>query len=207
MYKLLASSTLLLASYSISALAADDIGALTYQEQTNWSGVYVGVHGGYAWLQGNDSLGNTQSFDGFLGGFHLGYNHVIDQFVVGAEVDGSLLEASGTSALGVRTSADWVASARVRAGVAIDPALLFVTGGFSAGSLELANPVRGTTSRNTHVGWVVGAGIEAFLADDISARLEYQHHDFGNQTYNLGAASFQLDGKVDLVRIGLTYHF
>lgn len=193
--KLLASS-LLLASFTTPAMAADD-----------WSGGYVGVDAGYSWFEGADSFGNTSKLDGFLGGVHVGYNVMAEQFVFGGEIDAAILNASVVTPQNVKFDANWIASARVRAGVTVDRVLFYATGGVSFGHLELTSQTTGTSNNSTHTGWVAGAGVEAFLAENMTARLEYQHHDFGNETYNLGAANFQVNGKVDLVKFGVSYHF
>ncbi len=198
---------LLLASLAMPAFAADDIPSIPTGPAYDWSGGYVGAIAGYGWVEGTDSFGNSSDFDGFLGGLHFGYNMQADQFVFGAELDASLVDASVTSVFNITTSTDWIGTARVRAGYAFDRALLFATAGVSLGGLEMVRRTTNVSDSNTHVGWVVGAGVEAFVTENISARLEYQHHDFGDETYNLGAANFQVDGKIDLVRFGVSYHF
>ncbi|WP_093809944.1 outer membrane protein [Stappia sp. ES.058] len=60
---------------------------------------------------------------------------------------------------------------------------------------------------NTHIGWVLGAGVEAFVTETVSAGVEYQHHDFGSKNYNIGGATFGLKGQLDLVRARINYHF
>ncbi|MCA1299904.1 outer membrane protein [Stappia indica] len=205
----LASTALAVALFSAPAVAAD----LSQQSfsapanQYDWTGVYAGAHAGYGWLNGKDNFGGSSSFDGFIGGLYLGYNHMFDQFMIGAEIDGSLMDIGGTSSPGNKFDMNWGATARLRAGLAYDRFLVYATGGLSVADLETKNTVRGTKSSNTHTGWVLGAGIEAFVTEAVSARLEYLHHDFGNKTYNLGAADFKLKGQLDVVRAGVAYHF
>lgn len=202
--KLLAAS-LVLATLAAPALAADDLGAPV--AANDWSGAYIGADAGYAWIRGADSFGNTSSLNGFLGGVHVGYNFMSEQFVFGGEIDAALLSASTVTPLNVRFETNWLASARARAGVAVDHILFYATAGVSLGNLQLTSQTTGTSSSNTHTGWVAGAGIEAFLTENMTARLEYQHHNFGNKTYNLGAANFQVNGNVNLVKFGVSYHF
>ncbi|OCW59012.1 outer membrane protein [Hoeflea olei] len=204
MKKTLLASCFLLASAVLPAMAADDI---VTQPGFDWSGAYVGVDGGYSWFEGADSFGGQADFDGFLGGLHVGYNVMFDNILLGAEVDGAITNADVTSVFNIETSANWLTSARIRAGFAADRVLFYATGGVSAGGLELTNIGPGITDKNTHVGWVIGAGVEAFVTDTISARLEYQHHEFGKETYNIGGANFEVDGNVDLIKFGVSYHF
>src|SRR5262245_42519801 len=48
----------------------------------NWTGFYVGAHGGYA----SESIGQFKPKVGF-GGAQIGYNYQIDNFVLGLEFD------------------------------------------------------------------------------------------------------------------------
>jgi hypothetical protein len=71
-----------------------------------WSGLYGGVHLGYA---------NADHDDGVVGGVQLGYNWQSSAIVYGVEGDVSLTSAD---------SIDWLASARGRLGYLIQPSLL-----------------------------------------------------------------------------------
>lgn len=56
----------------------------------NWTGFYIGAHGGYGWsnFSGDGTFGpGSATAKGFLGGGQLGYNYQIGQFVIGAEAD------------------------------------------------------------------------------------------------------------------------
>jgi outer membrane immunogenic protein len=83
---LLAMAALLLRAAPASAQSAAD-----------WSGPYIGVHGGGAW--GNTHTRDLDQYDlvandhwshdanGFVGGAHLGYNALLENFLVGIEGD------------------------------------------------------------------------------------------------------------------------
>lgn len=205
----LASTALAAALFSAPAVAADlsQENFSAPANQYDWTGVYAGAHAGYGWLNGKDDFGGSSSFDGFIGGLYLGYNHMFDQFMLGAEIDGSLMDIGDSIGFGNRIDMNWGATARLRAGVAYDRFLVYATGGISWAGLETKNSIFAAKSSNTHTGWVLGAGIEAFVTESVSARLEYLHHDFGNKTYNLGGGDFKLKGQLDVVRAGVAYHF
>lgn len=71
---------------------------------------------------------------------------------------------------------------------------------------------------DTLFGWTVGAGLEFALSDQLTARLEYQHYDFGTISYDyygeyeiIGGGQSQLRGKLDadvtldVVKFGINY--
>ena len=61
----------------------------------------------------------------------------------------------------------------------------------------------------TKLGWAVGGGVEAALAGNWTAKLEYLHVDLGH--VNCGRADLRLPTRVgfhaDEVRAGLNYRF
>ena len=115
----------------------------------NWSGFYIGAHGGYG-------FGSGAFDDGAVIGGQIGVNWQWNSFVLGAEGDGSWVDFGGTDALG---------SVRLRGGFAIDRFLVYGTGGAGFQDFE-------------DVGWVAGGGGEYAITDNISAGVEYLHYDF-----------------------------
>ncbi|MBY0225959.1 MAG: outer membrane beta-barrel protein [Hyphomicrobium sp.] len=100
-----------LAALGLSATAAVADGmysaAPSYREMPSiWSGLYGGVHLGYA---------DADNDDGVVGGVQLGYNWQSSAIVYGVEGDISLASAD---------SVDWLASARGRLGYLLQPSLL-----------------------------------------------------------------------------------
>jgi outer membrane immunogenic protein len=132
----------------------------------NWTGFYIGIHGGGAWLDHNQStvanngtcnsvgFGPTSvadcsltAFGGIFGGF-AGYNVQSGNVVYGIEVDGSWTglkksvstpDAVGISSANLMTytgRVDWLATARGRLGITMSPTLLYVTGGAAFGGVK-----------------------------------------------------------------------
>ena len=64
----------------------------------------------------------------------------------------------------------------------------------------------------TRPGWLVGLGIEYFFASQWSAKVEYNHMDFGSKSIPLsdGGTGFfteEVQQKLDLIKFGVNYHF
>lgn len=181
---------------------------------------------------------------GFTGGVHAGYNwQVQNGFVLGLEGDldyvghrsmrGPVLPgAPGTPYFAytnpVSGGSEWIGTIRPRAGVAIDRALLYVTGGVAFGSVPGGGSVRYTTavpatfvytstsSSTTKVGWALGAGAEYAITPNLIGRVEYLYTSFGSKSVAYAApagapvgsvftASYK--SNVGLLRAGLSYKF
>jgi outer membrane immunogenic protein len=87
----------------------------------------------------------------------------------------------------------------------MDRFLVYGTAGLAYGRGDVS--VGGLSSKQTHIGWTVGAGVEAFLAPNITARVEYLFADLGKETYAtvLGPARVGID--TSMVRMGMNYKF
>jgi outer membrane immunogenic protein len=184
-------SAIALALSSATVLAAD----LTYEPapvQTSvqgfsWTGPYVGALVGYGWsstdAKSSAAFGSING-NGFKGGLYAGYNFDLgNQWVIGAEIDANLNNVSGSSSLGT-VRQRWDSTARARVGYAFDRYLAYGTGG-AAISGASANNFNGSADSKTHMGWTIGAGVEAQVWNNVTARLEYQYADYGNKTYDI----------------------
>jgi outer membrane immunogenic protein len=180
----------------------------------DWSGLYVGVSGGYGWGDSSHSesggLANG-NFDanGWLLGGTLGYNWQAGQTVLGIEGDWSWanLDGTGASASGpISTELNWLATGRVRAGYAVDNYLFFVTGGAAWGKVEAANLGVGSGS-DTRLGWTIGGGVETMLAPNWTAKLEYLYVDLGDKNTYTATGPVQVALTSHIVRLGLNYKF
>ena len=100
-----ASAGLLAAAMAMPSLAAD-LGRSAYKAPgyyaapSNWTGLYVGLNGGYMWGKSKWS-GGAGTFevspDGFIGGGTLGYNFQAGTWVFGLEGDIDYVDAKGTA--------------------------------------------------------------------------------------------------------------
>jgi outer membrane immunogenic protein len=175
----------------------------------SWTGVYLGVHGGYGWAS---SLGLDLSGD--LAGGQLGFNYQMGNFVVGLEGDGSwadIFHDVSAAAPGVPPAAtfanDTLASLRGRFGFAVDRVLVFATAGGGWGHGTLSGTVLGATvsSAAWHSGWSAGGGVEWAFFPNWTARLEYLHYGLGSATYFGTVNAGNLEA--DTFRAGFSYLF
>jgi len=223
----------------------------------NWSGVYLGVHGGWAhggWegdlqYQGlNAGYSESQELDveDWHYGGQVGVNRQVGSFVFGLEADATFgeFDQTGTFVTDAETDfdsstddgnyakkldldIDWFGTARVRAGYAVGQFLPYVTGGIAfaktSGNLEVTYPngnpdLASIASANeNHLGWTIGAGLEADLGAGWSLKGEYLYldlgeveHPFQGEVYNgspFGTDSFEADLKLNVWRAGLNYRF
>lgn len=178
----------------------------------NWTGIYLGLHGG--WLGGdvNPDFNGAGGADGsaFTGGFHAGANYMVSpQFLVGIEgdVDGTSFDEDGQFQPGVSGNANinWTSSIRGRAGFAFDRFLAYGTGGVAFADVDVSSG--GEKESNTHTGWTVGAGLEGMITPNITARVEYLYADYGSQDYTFAGNTTDVDVTSNVVRAGVSYKF
>ena len=122
----------------------------------NWSGFYIGAHGG--WGFGEDAFD-----DGFVVGGQIGINWQFNNFVAGIEGDGSFTDFSNV---------DSVETIRGRVGLAFDRFLVYGTGGAAFEDFD-------------DLGWVGGGGVEYAFTDFISGGVEFLHYDFDDGSTNV----------------------
>ena len=215
----------LLAGVASSAMAADlptrkapPAPAQVYAPIFTWTGFYAGVNGGWGWASPSSS--NFASANGGLLGAQIGYNYQVGQFVGGVEADANwtgMKSTNGYAPLGGGAASNsfktgFLTTERVRAGVALDRALIFVTGGYAgiqtnASFNDVTNAISGSQSswRN---GGVIGGGLEYAFTNNISAKAEYLYAPFGSQTYFAGTPDSERSHlNLSIIRAGLNYKF
>jgi outer membrane immunogenic protein len=154
----------------------------------SWTGIYVGINGGYGFGQSNwtapvgASTGNFGT-SGFLVGGTLGGNYQMGSFVIGLEGDGDWNNANGTTfsscPAGCTTQSTWLATVRGRAGYAWDRVLLYGTGGAAFGNVQ-AGAGAFPFASGTQTGWTAGAGVEWAFTPNWTAKVEYLFVNLGN---------------------------
>lgn len=198
-----------LAAFSFSAQAADltpppllDAGPVL-APLYDWSGLYIGGQGGYAWgdVQNSFNVGGgavTQpdyDVEGAVGGGHLGYNVQFDSLVLGVEGDFEFADLDGNDGgrSGVTDSVDtdYIASVRGRVGWAMDRVLIYATGGiaFVEYDYDLTLGATNLSDSVSAIGPTVGGGLTYAFNDWISAGVEYRYTDFSNETSTFGASA------------------
>jgi outer membrane immunogenic protein len=186
---------------------------------------------------------------GAIGGGQIGYNwQVAPNWVLGLETDFqgsgqkdtvclSCAFISGGGATGqfgtvLTERIDWFGTARGRVGWTSGPALFYATGGLAYGhittdltvnTVPLFTGVTNTARFNeTRLGWTAGAGMEAHLFGNWSAKAEYLYMDLGDiggtvsgpQFENLLGAVTQTQNRTfisaihdHILRAGVNYKF
>jgi len=191
----------------------------------NWTGFYLGGQIGYGWgvasRVATGGFANSYTTSGVLGGIHAGYNWqgagspVVLGIVADIEAAGLNGNDRGVGGSIDRTRVNWAGSLRVNAGVAVDRALLYVTGGLAFGGLGFRNddlPVASFGS--TRAGWTVGAGLAYAFTPNWAAFVEYRYADFGRTAspgfpgpLPSGIDGFRTQVTTHTARIGVSYLF
>ena len=191
----------------------------------NWTGVYIGLNGGYAFGQSNwtSPLGSTGWFNvnGPLAGGTIGGNYQIGQLVVGAEGDfdwqnvkGSMVGGNctlpGAVAASCASASNWVGTFRARLGFAMDRVLLYATGGGAVADIKASlNALPWASS--TELGWSSGIGVEVAMTDNWTAKAEYVAVGFQQPTCGLAnclaAPPVSVKFYESMVRAGVNYKF
>lgn len=199
------------ATAASSAMAADAI--VPYEEPApapivsvyDWTGVYVGVQGGYVWTNLDMPGGvGDEDFNGPTLGIHAGANWQNGNIVFGVEGDINYTWNSNEYLGGaVEIGTDWAGSLRGRLGYALDRTLLYGTAGlaFTNGYIDGA----GFDESETFVGWTAGVGVEHAFTDNWSARIEYRYSDYGSEDFGLGLGDFDLTEHA--LRVGVSFKF
>ena len=208
----------LLAGVSASAFAADlptkkapPAPPLVYAPPFTWTGFYVGLNGGGAF--GPLGSSNFASPSGGLFGGTIGYNYQMGQFVGGveADLDDSFMSRTSTPIPGggaYKFSTNLTTTERLRAGIAIDRTLLYLTGGY-AGIDTHGSYNFGALSQDTwRSGGAIGGGVEFAVTNNISLKGEYLYEPFGDTTYFAGTPQAEKNSfSVNVIRAGVNYKF
>ena len=182
----------LLAGVSAGAFAADlptkkgpPAPPVVYSPPYSWTGFYVGLNGGV----GIATLGNSNfaAPTGGLFGGTVGYNYQMGQFVIGGEADlgDAWMRRTSTPMPGAtyRISTGLTTTERLRAGIAIDRTLLYLTGGY-AGIDTHGSFNYGALSQDTwRNGGAIGGGVEFAVTNNVSLKAEYLYEPYANATY------------------------
>ena len=191
----------------------------------NWTGFYVGLHGGYGRAEADVTGDVTPIFNstleprGAFFGAQAGYNwQVAPNWVWGIEGDIAYASLDQNTVVPValfndHTKIDRLASIRARAGYAWDRSLLYVTGGWgwAKGNNTISVPGVADSNKLSLSGWVLGAGYEMAIANNWSVKVEYLYYDFGDKSFaapNLAPGIiFTADANIQTIKAGVNYRF
>ena len=185
----------------------------------SWTGLYVGINGGYGFgksdWSGAGTSGST-SPKGALAGVTLGYNLQTGYWVWGLEGDldyngmkGSTVGTGACGGVGCETKSSWLGTARGRIGYAgWDRWMPYITGGAAFGDVKMTSGT-GASESKTRIGYTLGAGLEYALLTNWSVKAEYLYADLGKSSCAASTCGTATDVtyKANLVRLGLNYRF
>lgn len=207
--------------------------------QENLDKVYVEDGGFNATIYGKDLVTDASpNFNGWFGGGQVGYNYAFEKVgLLGLEADiqGSGFESDYKAIPGsdfdgftAESEMNWFGTIRGKLGVFYGDVLFYATGGFAYGGQEVsvynqydqvAPETIKTTDNVTRTGWTAGAGIEAVIYGQLTAKAEYLYISFGEETYDLDETATAntpsvwptqtatADNHINSFRLGLNYHF
>ena len=200
-----------------------------------WTGIYAGVHVGYAvgdtnwrWNLAAGNIGIRPA--GVAGGLHIGYNYQLSSnFVIGVEGSFSVAAAKKTTTFltpvfagnvidAHTTDIKWFGDISLRAGLSIDRFLLFVKGGLALGQFRQSYGFRApffgnfmSSATYTQTGFLLGGGLEYAFTNNLLGRIEYNYMDFGTKRLGPAAAfaigNVRFRNTVKVVKAGVSYKF
>ncbi|MFB9951364.1 outer membrane protein [Rhizobium puerariae] len=170
-----------------------------------WSGPYAGLHGGYAWGEGDATTaggGGSDSFDGGRFGGFVGYNWQFSNgFVAGVEGDLNYDWNENSYTGGFDMDTGFSGGVRARVGYAFDRALLYAAGGWTMTNISVDGS--GVNDDDTLNGWTVGAGLDYAFTDNVFGRIEYRYNDYGDGSL----AGFDTDFNQHVINVGIGVKF
>jgi len=196
------------------------------QDSSPWTGIYVGVEGGYHELDAGASWSNPQAdtsnldgVDGLVGGLLAGYGFEAgNDVVLGVETDllfHDLSEQSGpipaSTDDGFAFASDMLWSLSARAGMAVtEDVQVFIKAGYSTMDYE-TDLRRDFVNEASDSGWLhgfhVGGGVEIMLTDTISAKAEYRYVDFSKSSVDSPSGfSANVNPDMHMGFFGINFH-
>lgn len=197
--------------FAFAFLAAAAIaGPAAAQEAQNFNGAFIG--GQIGWQQDRQSLTTSTvptttiraKGDGLAYGGQIGYDFNLGGGVIGIET--SLTGRTGTNNFPTfDLEAGRTINVTARAGILVSPdALLYARGGYSNARFSITNPNGPSENRD---GYTVGAGFEKMLSRNVSARVEYNYGDYGNDTLPGTGGPSTLNYHRHAVMTGVNFRF
>jgi outer membrane immunogenic protein len=194
----------------------------------SWTGLYVGVNGGGAWGSQDPYNIITNRFDplstsisGGLFGGTVGAQVQVSYVVLGLEADLDWANIKGSTSavptvggvpvtalpINAETTIDWESTVRLRAGLALNNVMAYVTGGLALQEAKttLTTPLgpvcggifSGCSGTDRAIGAALGAGVEYGFTPNLSAKLEFLY---------VTGASLEIS-RTSEIRGGLNYRF
>ena len=218
--------------WSRRGFVAEGPGMMNAAPATSWSGLYFGgVAGMGLYASEFTDFGEvvtpktiTNKGTTFNVGGTAGYNWQLRSAVFGLEADGSWTNYNQTTVghpdFAIQAKTNWFSTVRIRAGLAADNILFYVTGGAAfadykntaqfafAPSMCGQNGGAWSCPSGTSTGLAVGAGIEAMVAQHWSVKVEYLYLNLPSVTTTdvVSGAGYSWNNSAHILRFGVNYH-
>lgn len=189
---------------------------------SGWEGFYIGAFaGGRAGTIVNvpgactGTCVTNIALNGLYAGLTAGYDFQFDQnWVIGTFVTVPLVRPTTTAAptTGVlagftwQVSPNWAVAAGARVGYDMGNWMPYALAGIGAANVTVT-PSFGTASSATHVGAVLGGGVEYKITDNVSLDGRYMLGLLGSGTYNFGGGASSYTETSHNLSIGVNYRF
>jgi outer membrane immunogenic protein len=168
---------------------------------SSWNGAYLGAHGGTTSRKLLPFSGGT----GLNAGVQGGYNAEVGGAVVGGELDFSYLGDANVKGTGGSMRERHRLAAKAKVGMPMDQTLIYGTTGLAMTNYRDHGSVEGPDGWKP--GFIVGAGVEQKLTDNISAKVEYNYTITNGVRSTNGGVSSKKDVHDNTIEAGLNYHF
>ena len=218
-----------MATASVSFATASDLPSKKTTPQAPvvsapWTGFYVGLNTGYTFnnsatttdLTTNNPNTTFGGGSGFIVGAQAGYDHQIQSIVLGiaGDINYDATKKShhpswaASPLYKLNVSNEFTGTVRGRLGYLVNQdLLLYATGGLAIGRKQLKDNEQNVppSQSKTHLGLVVGGGLEYKVTKNISTFVEYRYYAYEALNY----AKKEVKSKPDNseIRIGLNYRF
>jgi outer membrane immunogenic protein len=174
----------------------------------NWSGAYLGGAATYDFgkFTGSD---DGRDANGLGGSIYGGYNMQSGSIVYGAEADLSYAGEDGSAGTEGVTSLKGTqgvnGSVRGRVGYDLNPFMVYGTAGVAVANHELKGG--GDSDERLAAGYTVGAGVETFVTDNVTARVEYRYSDYQKRDFDIGGSTVSRGFDDHSVKVGMGVKF
>jgi len=183
----------------------------------DWTGYYAGLQAGYGWGRSDIAgttgapFGASPDIDGGFVGGHIAGLWQFNQAVIGARAELDYASVGGSARLApagtVSTDVKWLGSAGGEAGFALDRWLLYGMAGVALAGTETSQSAPGFDRTRTAAGWMVGAGIDYALTNNVVVGAQYRYYDFGKEHFDAPDGLSDRDQDVKLHTLGVNFSY
>ncbi|MEO8883545.1 MAG: outer membrane beta-barrel protein [Devosia sp.] len=194
----------------------------------DWTGFYLGVFGGlgasshdFGIVTPGPTANATISGNGGFGGIQGGYNFDLGGAVLGVSADLALANIGasvnvtgiGPGSINASSTIDYFGTVQGRVGLPVDNLLIYAHGGYAYAHEKQTVTGLGPAINfdQGHSGYVIGAGIDYAINQNLSLETEYSYYGLGSATIASGilgaGTSLNETTSFHALKVGLNYKF